>query len=299
MPHNAEPLSVDEIVRNVSQIASAPEVALRAYRMLRDPFFSAVQVGQIIRLDPGLTAQVLRVANSVYYSPRKPVETVPHAIAMIGAPNVRALLISVAASASLNQIAPPGFQLNTFWQHSVYAALVADHLAAACLVEDREPLFVAGLLHDVGRILLFQQCPEVAVRLLNTAIDAADGQWEIEHGLLGFTHADVGAALLRRWQLPEHICEPVGCHHEPALAKAFPLEAAIAHIANHAANVALRPEMRGLPPAERDRRVAAAAWSVTGLDSPAVDEALAHADGHFGELGALLAGHGQPVRATA
>ncbi len=282
-------MNLDDIVEGVAEIAPLPEISLRVYDMLQDPFFSAVQVGETIRLDPGLTTRVLKVVNSAFYGLARPIETVPHAIAMMGASDLRALVLTAAVSNSLHALAPRGFDLHAFWQHSVFAALAARRLGRECLVENTEPLFVAGLLHDVGRLVLYHEHPELAERIFEGTIEKLDGRWEVEQGLVGFDHAEIGAALLRRWQLPESIWEPVAFHHQPEKAQNQPLAAAVVHIANHVANLAFSEDADRLAPEQRDATVEAVAWSRTGLDAQVIEPVLAEAEGRFGELARVLA----------
>jgi putative nucleotidyltransferase with HDIG domain len=126
--------------------------------------------------------------------------------------------------------------MDTFWRHSIFTGLLSRILARRCGVLHPERLFIAGLLHDIGSLVLYRRLPEVAGELLLTAQGDEQVLCRAESDVLGFTHAELGKLLLAHWRLPESLCEAVARHHEPAAAENAQLEAAVVHVADVLAN---------------------------------------------------------------
>ena len=122
--------------------------------------------------------------------------------------------------------------MQTFWQHSLSTGLISRLLGARCGVAEPEALFIAGLLHDVGQLIILAKLPEMGRETRLRARDCGLPLHALEQAVIGFDHAAVGAELLRQWRLPEAICEAVACHHQPAGATRAPLASAIVHVAD-------------------------------------------------------------------
>ncbi|MFP4080495.1 MAG: HDOD domain-containing protein [Ectothiorhodospira sp.] len=225
-----------DLVREVSRLVSPPEILVRLRQSLEDRDHSAHSLGAIVTQDPNLSAQVLHLANSPMYGLAHRVDTLSRAVSVIGTRALYHLALAVSASDTFSRL--PGGSLNVavFWRHSVFTALMARTLAQRCRVLHPERLFVAGLLHDVGSLVLHGQRPE----LLRQALLASRGDetrlLAQERALLGFDHADLGGALLGLWALPPVLQEAVTCHHRPAQARRAGLETAILHLAEALSN---------------------------------------------------------------
>jgi putative nucleotidyltransferase with HDIG domain len=151
-----------------------------------------------------------------------------------------------------------------------------------------ESIFVAGLLHDIGELVIFNKLPGQARQVLEMVVDAMDeiSQVEAEHKVLGFDHAEVGAELVREWQLPQSLFECVAFHHRPAAADAFKFEAAIVHIANTLAVMAeldtVDPDEGEVPPIDPQ------AWEITGLNKDIMEPTIAVVKERLAEVCALF-----------
>ncbi|MDV7392816.1 HDOD domain-containing protein, partial [Arthrospira platensis SPKY1] len=119
--------------------------------------------------------------------------------------------------------------------------MAAKALAERCQIRQRQRIFVAGLLHDVGQLLIYHQLPDVARNILNQLLEGKTDRCALERQELGFTHAEVSAELLKAWKLPASLWEPVRCHHEPLEAKQFMVDTAVISIGNTLAE-ALEPD---------------------------------------------------------
>ena len=258
-------MDVDELVRPVSDLLSLPDACLRANALLSDPTASMEEIGEVINYDPALTAKLLKIVNSAFYGMPSPIDTVTRAIMVIGTNDLQALVLATSAVATFNQISTDLVDMEAFWHHSVFTALAAKHLAREARIAQAESVFVAALLHDVGKLILYQELPDQSQQVLERCADVPVQQAEVEREILGFDHGDVGAALLRVWKLPENLIEPIKFHHQPQLSKRFPKETSLVHLANAIAHT-VEPGIK----AEIDKVTAVKAieplaWQETGL----------------------------------
>jgi putative nucleotidyltransferase with HDIG domain len=181
--------------------------------------------------------------------------------------------------------------METFWRHSLLTALLARTLAWRCRVLHPERLFVAGLLHDIGSLVLYNRLPELCRELLETAAGDEQALYAAEMQRLGFSHGHLGALLLGMWDLPETLTETVRHHHRPDEANGAAREAGIVHLAEALANGAGNGgfcELPGSAPAPE-----AAAWERIGLPPERADgrELVAEAGEELAVLTAALTGH--------
>ncbi len=265
------------LANTTSNLVSLPEVYFRANELLADPHSSAADLGEVIRHDPGLAARLLKIVNSSFYGFPAKVDTLPRAVALLGRDELRDLVLATVAVETFNKIAPSQVDMSTFWHHGVYCGLAARLLARRSSMLHTEALFVAGLLHDVGQLLIYQQLPALASQALADAELSDDGLYQAERRELGFTHAEVGAELFKAWGLPAILETTTRYHHEPAEAQDFELEAAIVHLANSSIN-AVEPG-RNILDCQPVRD--AAAWARTGLSEQVLEEVLAETETQF------------------
>lgn len=205
----------ESLVAEVSGLVSPPDVCLRVAELVQDEDTSAEQLGELILRDPNLTARLLRLVNSAHYGLRGRVDTVTRAITMIGLRDLYHLVLAVSAVRSFSSIPNSLVNMDTFWRHSIFTGLIARGLARQARVLHPERLFITGLLHDIGSLVLYFRLHELSCSLLTQAAGDEDALHLAEQEALGFTHADLGALLLRQWSLPETMQEAVRLHHDP------------------------------------------------------------------------------------
>ena len=212
------------------------------------------------------------------------------AITVIGERELYNLVLAVSAVTTFNGIPNVIVNMDTFWRHSLYCGLIARSLAKKARILHPERLFVAGLLHDVGSLVLFNRAPGVARELVMLADGDEDLLCQAEAEELGFTHADLGGLLLEQWQIPDALRDAVRGHHEPASAGPARREAAIVHIADLLANSSAIGAFFERPAAER--RIRVHAWDLAGIVQTDVDpEALIGEAGlHFANTASFLVG---------
>lgn len=193
-----------------------PQVFVALQRVSSDPKSSLADVARIIGHDPGLSAFLLRLANSAFYSFPGGVDSVFRAVQLIGMREILSLAAAKAVSGLFNESPRKDLlEVERFWRHSVACAILARSLAARAR-RDPERAFMAGLLHDVGKILLVIAEPDMCEASLLLARQSGQILYEAERRTLGFDHAELGASVLKRWVLPQPLIEAVQNHHAPS-----------------------------------------------------------------------------------
>ena len=250
---------LEQLVDRTTELVTLPDVYLRVQQVLADPDHCLDDLVRVLRVDPAMTATLLRLANSAFFGVQARVATVHRAINLLGAQQVHDLLLASAVAGAFRASPDDRFDMDRFWQRSVLCGAAARVLAQRCGVLDGERLFVEGLLHDLGHMVMYQRVPDQAAGALALAVERAMPLHEAEEQLLGFSHAEVGARLCRRWHLPPSLCATVRHHVRPAGAGDYRMEACIVHVG--AGLAAAADPARVWPPAPVD----AAAWETLGL----------------------------------
>lgn len=279
-------VKLEELVDKVDQLVSLPAACLRLNEMVNDPSSSAQDMGRVINQDVALTARLLRIANSPMYGLSTQVDTVSRAVTVLGMKQVRDLALASAAIKTFEGIPNTLVSMRSFWEHSIFCALCARTLAMDCLRNQREAVFVAGLLHDMGKLALYSQLPDLSRRALEASANGARSQESqlAESTIIGFDHAQVGEELARRWSLPASLQESIAFHHDPEKAEHNRVAVAIVHIANSLAVMASR-KTEDLGQAPDIHKIA---WKVTGLEKEMVPAIIASAQAQVSSAMALF-----------
>ncbi|MEN8177440.1 MAG: HDOD domain-containing protein [Pseudomonadota bacterium] len=244
-----------------TKLISLPDVYLRLKDVLDDPEFCMGDVAEVISHDPAATTRLLRLVNSAYFGLAAKIDTVNRAVSMLGTQQVHDLVLASSVAQTFDGMSNQVMDMERFWKKSVYCAIACKELAAKCNVLDGERLFVAGLLRDIGHLIMFQTAPEQAQQAMQHSSKQGVPLFKVEQVLLGIDYAKVGGALLRQWNLPRSLWEPIEFHVEPAVAEEFQLLTALLHIA-----AAITDAVQD----ERDVeaclvKLSSAVWQVTGL----------------------------------
>lgn len=207
-----------------------PHVASEALRKIAEPDTSAEEIQKILAKDPALAARVLKLANSSFYARSRTIATLRDAVVVIGLKTVRTLVL---ASITRDLFDPFGLTEKLLWEHAVGCGLAARTLAVSLRFSRAEECFLAGLLHDVGKMILLTHHPEPMRRIIQDVYNDPDLSFAaLERDAFGFDHAEVGRLLATKWRFPEEIAEAIGCHHRPGSAKLMPALSVIVHLAN-------------------------------------------------------------------
>jgi HD-like signal output (HDOD) protein len=237
---NSDVLTPQGLVSTIKDLVTLPEVALRIAQMVDDPTSSATDIGREISHDVALAARLLRVANSAAFGQHGKIATISRAITVLGVRQVRDLTVGLTAIRAFDGIGNELVTMESFWRHSVLCGVAAGQIAARRARSRDETPFIAGLLHDIGQLVLLSRAPQLARQALLMSVDSFDdlGLFQCERKVMGFDHAAVGLALAQHWGMPRTLQECIEFHHEPELAQEYPLEVATIHIANSVAVLA-------------------------------------------------------------
>jgi putative nucleotidyltransferase with HDIG domain len=242
--------SIVSLLDDVDGLVSPPDVCLRMFELIHSPSTSAADIANVVSVDPSLTTRLLRMANSAFYRFRRKIDTVSRAITVIGTAELYQLVLSISAVKSFNKLPNELVKMDTFWRHSVYTGLLARALAVRAGILHPERLFVAGLMHDIGSLILYHQRPEAMQDLLLIADGDEEVLYQSEISHFGFSHASIAAHLMDSWKLPEELVFSIKWHHQPELAEKAGMEAHILFLANHLVNESEQGNFMGSPRAD-------------------------------------------------
>lgn len=266
-------MTPQQLAAEVEHLFSLPDVALRLNQLVSQPDTANKAIVEVLQLDPGLAAMVLRLANSAWYGLPSKVDTLSRAVTLIGLTALRDLVLAAAFIKRFQGVPGEFVNMRTFWDNSVACGVVARNLARRCRVHESEQLFLAGLLHKIGRLVFFVARPGLYREVLaqaehhhEAAIVAA------ERAVFGCTHAQAGGALLARWQLPARLQSVVSHQMDSACLTDYPRDRAILQVAADMAYF-LAPDIRLGPGALRYTPVfEEVVWQDLGLTPEAVTE---------------------------
>ena len=230
--NHIHPDMLSRIVKETETIYSLPVIYERLTSVINHPRSSIADITRIISEDQGLTARLLKLANSPMFGHFSKIDTIGKAATIIGTQQLQALALAVSVMEVFTGIPPELVNMKSFWRHSIACGTVARGLATYRREANVERVFAAGILHDVGRLVMCCTIPEIVIETVNASRNEKLLQFSAEEDRLGFTHAAVGGGLLTKWRIPMSIAEPVACHHAPLTAERFPLEAALVHLAD-------------------------------------------------------------------
>jgi HD-like signal output (HDOD) protein len=226
-------MTAQSLAKEVKTLVSLPEVTLRLTQLLESPDSTNGVIGEVIVNDPALTARLLRLANSASSGAPHAIETVSQAIPLLGRDAVRDLVLATSVANTFRGIPPQLVDMERFWLNSIACGVITRSLAFRCRIFDNEALFVAGLLHKVGRLVFYSCRPDQYLHVLEVDGGGEDAINDAEQRIFGFTHAELGAELLKNWKLPERLQMAVAHYLTP---KKAPLNhrnnAALLHVAS-------------------------------------------------------------------
>lgn len=237
VPPNADnPIPLDDLLLRVKTIGSLPTIYSEITEVIQHPLSSSADLARVISKDPGLTARLLHMVNSAMYSFASKIETVSRAITIVGTNEISQLALATSVIQMFKGKLEKLIDMNAFWRHSLCTGALARTLAAKTGHPNTERYFVSGLLHDLGRLVLFEVTPKMGTYCIQKARYEIRPLCQVEKEVLGYDHAEIGMELLKRWQLPESHIEPVGLHHKPSAAFEFIRETIVMHVSNVIAN---------------------------------------------------------------
>jgi HD-like signal output (HDOD) protein len=225
-------MTARSLANEVKTLFSLPEVIVKLGQLLNSPYVTNGEIGEVVINDPALTARILKLANSALPDAPVKIETVSGAIALTGREALRNLVVATSVTNHFSGIPPELIDMERFWLNSVACGAIARSLAFRCRVFESEPLFVAGLLHKVGRLVFYSCRPEQYREVLKVSEQSEEAINRAEWRVFGFTHAELGAELLRHWGLSERLQMAVAYYLAPGRAYRYRKSAALIHVAS-------------------------------------------------------------------
>ena len=224
---------VRQIAKHVNNIPTLPSVMTKVIELVEDPKTTAPQLARFISNDPALTAKILKLANSAFYGFPQKIGTINLAIVVLGLQSVKDLGLSAAVVETFSRESYQNcFNLNQFWVHTIAVAAGCKILTQERNYKIAGEIFVAGLLHDIGKLLLCYHMPDDYARVMQVLKDNGKTAHEAELEIFGFSHADAGGWLIEQWNLPSHLAFAVYDHPHPWNSSREPNLAMLVNFAN-------------------------------------------------------------------
>lgn len=277
---------VAALVEGMLDLVPLPQAYIRIREVVEDAQASLREIADVVGSDPALTARVLRLANSAYFSLSSPVDSIEHAVRVLGMNQIHDMALAMSAVGSLSKLRADTFDIHTFWRMSIYAAVSARNLAVDCRLPVPSRLFVAGLMHNIGNLVLAHELPQDFAECCQRACAAERPYHDIQRATFGFDYADVGAELMRQWRLPEALVEPVALHTQ-SVAAIEPEHQLVAAVMQMAATTA-RASMWQSEASEPIPDFEPQAVAMTQLDEEAIEAHMQRVDGEVVEFIAIL-----------
>ena len=226
-------MEILDLITENEPLASLPNTYYLLQEAVDDPDSDFAQIGNIISLDPSLTVRLLKIVNSAFYGFRYQIETVSHALGVVGTEQLMQLVLATSVVGQFKGIPSNLINMEYFWKHSVACGLAARTIKETNERGDGERFFVSGLLHDIGRLVMCLKVPNQFRIAMEFAQKSGDRWHKAEAKYFGFDHGGVGDALLRAWDLPKRLQESVAHHHRPSASKKYSYDATVIYLADH------------------------------------------------------------------
>ncbi|MDQ1272607.1 MAG: hypothetical protein QG591_1237 [Planctomycetota bacterium] len=230
-------MNIDKIsilISKINSIPTLPTVACKVMEITADPNSSANDLTKVILPDISLSTKLLKMANSTFFGATRGVNSLQHAITVLGFKEVRNLVISAVVFESFMKIEKDGnYDIGKFWKHSFVCGLAAKIIATELKKVSNE-FFVAGLIHDIGKLVIYITLPNEFLKLVKATrhLKLKFMAFETEKRVIGMTHDEVGMRLLKKWMFPESLLTAIGFHHRLQETEKKSLLPVVVHIAD-------------------------------------------------------------------
>ena len=213
-------------VENINSLPTIPSTLKQISKVIGDPVISLKEIGDFIGNDPALTTKILKMVNSAFYGFPGRISSASHATVLLGLNVIKGLLVGVSVFEVMQNT------MLGLWEHSLGCAITSRLMAKRKGLKDYDDVYAAGLLHDIGKIILFLEFPKEYKETINEAELKEITIVEAERDHFVANHADIGSWLAEKWFFPRNLIEVIKYHHNPHLSKNAPVETAIVHLAD-------------------------------------------------------------------
>ena len=200
-----------ELVNNVKDIHAMPSVIVKALNIMKKPTASMKELGDIVMYDQSLTIKILALVNSAYYGFSQQISSISIALSLLGMVKVKNIIVAVAMKPMMSNQGD-----KELWKHSMRVAAGCEYLANITKIMDSDEAFIAGFVHDVGKLVLHMTNEKLYTKVIDAVKDGAD-IIDAEHKYFDSDHVKTGSLLAKRWQLPILLANIISYHHTPSL----------------------------------------------------------------------------------
>jgi putative nucleotidyltransferase with HDIG domain len=273
-----EPRLLRAQIEQIDTLPTIPAVLRKLLKLIENPKVSLTEVGSFIQSDPVLTSRVLKMVNSPIYGFPGRISAVQQALILLGLNVVRGLLLGVSVFEVMQK------SMVGLWEHSLGCAVSSRIIAKKLGLTEPEEISIAGLLHDIGKVVMILRYKEDYDKVLKETEARDLFIAESEKEVFGITHADAGSWIARKWNFPLSLVEVIDYHHKPHLSKTLPTQTAIVHLGD----ILTRSVGFGFSGDLHVPAVNPAAWELLGLSESDLREILDEMDSAFGEAETFL-----------
>ncbi len=244
-----------------ARLISLPDIYIKLKHLIDGPDYSMVEVAVLVGSDPGMATRFLRLVNSPLNRRVHEIETISHAVSMLGIQQIHDIVLSASVAKAFEGILEQKMDMKKFWQRSFYSAMMAKQLALECEVLESDRIFTIGLLHDIGHMIMYQTIPDESQQAVQKSKETSQPLYQVERELIGFDYAKLGAYLMNQWNLPKSF-QIITCFHpEPDKTNQFIMETALLHLSY----LLVLSDLEGGVFGEGPYIVDPSVWATTGL----------------------------------
>lgn len=206
--------NINSKIAQLKDLPTLPTILMECNQRLQDPDTTASDLGDVIKTDQAISSKVLKLVNSAFYGFSGRVSTISQAIVVLGFNTIQNIILSISVFELLPRNADlKGFEISKFWEHSMGCGVISNILGQKLGIEDPEEAFIAGLLHDVGKLIIARIFPEDFLAILKITHSKKVLFLDAELEVLGITHNQAGEILAKHWKLPSTLIECIAFHH--------------------------------------------------------------------------------------
>jgi HD-like signal output (HDOD) protein len=217
------------------KLPEIPSIVFELNDIMADPLASADDIARIVSKSPSLATLLLKIVNSAFYGFPSKIDSISRAVTIIGTREIGSLALGISVITIFEGIPEKLMNMFAFMRHGFACGIISRILSAQKDMPQTEQLFVSGLLHDIGRAIIYKYFPDHAGVLLSRSIKSGNLLYQEEVSCLGCGHTGIGRILLKKWKLPFNLENNISCHHNPSAAP-NPAQASIVHVADIIAN---------------------------------------------------------------
>ena len=215
-----------------AQLISLPDIYTKLKELIDDPDYTMAEVALLVGRDPGMSTRFLQAVNSPLNRRVCKIETVSHAVSLLGIRQVHDIVLSASVAEAFEGIQTELMNMKKFWQQSFYSAVMTKQLALECGIIESDRLFVTGLLHNIGHLFMYMAIPEESQQAFLNAKKQERPLYQVERELIGFDYAKLGGYVMRQWDLPKSFQAITYFHPEPGKSNQFAMETALLHLSS-------------------------------------------------------------------